>query len=276
MVGRLNHPNVVNVLGAVEADGVRYVVREFIDGSSLAQILSARGRLDPERAIDIIVQVGQGLEAVHRAGMVHGDVKPANILVGTSGRVLLTDFGVATRTDEMTRQSKQTAVGTPRYMSPEQAMGRPLDNRSDIYSLAAVLYEALSGTVGPATAGSVEETLARIVETPPTPISELNPAVSNGVSQVLERALAKEPSARYASVTEFVEALRRSAPSVESARLWTASFGVRRAALVASLVILVPGTSSSSSCRSSCRGSPVSRSRGVVSRPGSSAAIITT
>src|SRR4029077_10537173 len=122
-----------------------YLVTEFIEGRSLAEILRNGPAVDPDRAIDIVSQVGQALAFMHRQGLTHRDIKPANILVCDSGRVLLSDLGLAVGFKERTLTAVGTVDGTPRYMSPEQAMGQPLDGRSDIYSLAVVLHEVLAG-----------------------------------------------------------------------------------------------------------------------------------
>jgi serine/threonine protein kinase len=214
---RLSHPNVVTVYDIGETDGTAYIVTEFIEGRSLASILRERERLNEDEAVGIVATVGEALAFMHHNGLIHRDIKPANILVADSGRVLLSDFGVASDFDQVTVGAGAMVLGTPQYMSPEQAMGLPLDGRSDIYSLAVVLYEALAG--GFWFQGSeVGEILRVVVEHRPPGIQQRNPRVSNAVSAILEKALSRDRSARFATADDFVRALRATRLPVGAAR----------------------------------------------------------
>ena len=142
---RLRHPNILRILDVGEASGCAYVAMDFIEGRSLAEILREGKPLETHVAIALVADVAAALSFAHQSGVIHRDVKPTNILVSNSGQVLLTDFGLAAKVGAGTLTPWGTVLGTPAYMSPEQAMGLPLDGRSDVYSLAVVLYEALSG-----------------------------------------------------------------------------------------------------------------------------------
>lgn len=206
-LARLSHPNIVRVYDVGEFEGGLYLVTEFIEGRSLAEILQSGTRLDPDEATEIIAQVGQALAFMHRHNLTHRDIKPANILVCDSGRVLLSDLGLAVQFNDALLTTAGTVLGTPRYMSPEQAMGSRLDGRSDIYSLAVVLHEALSGHSSYGRSESAD-ILRKVVETPLPPIRQLNPGVSDAIAEILNKALAKNPQARYSTAEEFVSALR--------------------------------------------------------------------
>jgi hypothetical protein len=208
-LAHLSHPNVLAVYDVGTANGCSYLVTEFIEGRSLAEILRQGAPLDPDYAIDIIAQVGHALGFMHENGLIHRDIKPANILVCESGRALLSDFGLAISFGDVPRSADGTVHGTPRYMSPEQAMGIPLDHRSDLYSLAVVLYETLSGQSWLSDESeSPAQVLKWIVESPLPPIRQLNPKLSGAIDEVLEKALAKNPDARHLNADEFVHALR--------------------------------------------------------------------
>src|SRR5262249_5491503 len=151
--------------------------------------------------------VGEALAFLHRNGLTHRDVKPGNILVSESGRALLSDFGLAAQRDDPTGTGAMLVLGTPRYVSPEQAMGLPLDARTDVFSLGTVLFEALTGQ-SPFTGATVPEIFKQLVEGLVPDVRSLNPDVSEATAQVLVKALAKNLDARYPSADEFVIAIR--------------------------------------------------------------------
>jgi serine/threonine-protein kinase len=217
----LYHPNIVHVFEHGEtADGM-YTAAQFVDGSSLARVLRARRRLEPDYAIEIAIRVGVALAFAHRHGVIHRDVKPGNILVSSDGNVLLADFDLMTRSSVLTSTPVGFVAGTPGYMSPEQASGLPLDVRSDIFSLAAVLYETLAGRPWWATDDeslTSAEVMRRVVEQQPTSVRDVVPEVGEAVDTALRAALAKSPADRYVIVEEFVRALMPS-PAVALARL---------------------------------------------------------
>jgi eukaryotic-like serine/threonine-protein kinase len=202
----LNHPNILKVLDFFEAGGSAFIAMEYIEGRSLADILKEGKPLDQDYVIAIAADVGSALAYAHRRQIVHRDVKPSNILISASGRVVLSDFGLAIASGADTLTSSGTILGTPVYMSPEQAMGRPLDGRSDIYALAIVVYEALSGQPW-FRASDTRHVFERLVTTGVEPIRHRNPNVTAAVERVLAKALAKEPADRYQTADQFVQAL---------------------------------------------------------------------
>ncbi len=142
---RLNHRNIVSVYDTGSANGTPYIVMEKVDGPTLADIIRAEGALAPERAAEIGAAVAEALEAAHREGLVHRDVKPGNIMVTRGGEVKVMDFGIARAAADDTLTQTGTVLGTASYLSPEQASGATVDARSDVYSLGCVLYEMLTG-----------------------------------------------------------------------------------------------------------------------------------
>ena len=206
LAAAIDHPNVVQIFHAGEERGVLYVTMRYIDGTDLRTLLSDVGRLPPERAVAIIVQVANGLEAAHQRGLVHRDVKPANVLLATRDgdeRAFLTDFGV---TKERSAQGGLTktgfAVGTADYMAPEQARGVEVDARADIYALGCVLYRSLTGAVLYERDSDVEKMWAHIHDPPPH-LLDVCPGLPTGLGGVLDRALAKQPDDRQQTAAEL-------------------------------------------------------------------------
>jgi serine/threonine protein kinase len=219
---RLSHPNLVDVLdmGQDEHDGALFLAQELVEGDTLRERLRARGRLPVAEAIALTVAIARGLEAAHRAGIVHRDVKPENVMVSEapdgSTAPKLIDFGVARELEpsnpSQTRTSLGVPIGTPLYMSPEQARaGGAIDHRSDIFSLGTVLYECLAGRT-PYSGETVTMLLAHILTQPPPPLGEVAPWVSPALCSVVMTALAREPSARFESAEAFARALEALSP----------------------------------------------------------------
>jgi len=227
IVARLSHPHLVPLIDSGDSDGLLYYVSPFVPGGSLRDRLRDETRLPVRDVLRIASEVGAGLDYAHRAGFIHRDVKPENILFA-DGHAMLADFGVARAMcvdcDPHTESGPVTAagiaLGTPEYMSPEQASGdRDADARSDIYSLACVVYEMLAGQ--PPFKGSARSTMVRHVTETPRPIRTLRPDAPPVVEAVLARALAKDPAHRYGTVAEFTTALCDDVsvvPTVDSAR----------------------------------------------------------
>ena len=212
---RLSNPNVVSVFDTGADDGVHYIVMEYVEGKTLAEYLAGGGRIMPERAIEIAEAVCDALAAAHAQGVIHRDIKPGNIMITPSGQVKVADFGIARMTSSAETIEQTAAVlGTAAYLSPEQAQGRPVDARSDLYSLGCVLYEMVTGRP-PFTGDSPVAVASKQVLEPPTPPSKLNPDVSPELEAVILRALAKNPDNRYASAEELradLERARRGLP----------------------------------------------------------------
>jgi serine/threonine-protein kinase len=178
---RLRHPNIVVIHDVGEQDGNYYIVMEYLEGRTLNQLIEQEGPLSPQRAAHIIDQVAAALDYAHQQGVVHRDVKPANIFVGKDDRVTLTDFGIAkaaTDAEQLTRTGM--LMGTPEYMAPEQAEGSNVDHRTDLYSLGIVLYQMLVGRV-PFRGTTPHATLHAVIYEPPPAPHQINLAVSPAV-----------------------------------------------------------------------------------------------
>lgn len=205
--GRLNHPNVVTIFDVGKADGVAYIAMEFLDGQSLREIMDSGVVLPPQRIADIAAGIAEGLAFAHDNGVVHRDVKPANVMVLASGAVKITDFGIALLPTG-TRTVAGNAFGSPRYTSPEQVMGRPVDGRSDIFSLGATLYEMLTGA-SPFQGGDLNTILKQVLSDPTPPPSSCNPRIPRAFDHIVGKALAKDPADRYQTAQAMAEDLRR-------------------------------------------------------------------
>jgi serine/threonine-protein kinase len=204
--GRLNHPNVVIIHDVGKTDDVAYIAMEFLDGRSLREILDSGVVLPPQRIADITAEIAEGLAFAHRNGVVHRDVKPANVMVLSSGAVKITDFGIALLPTG-TRTMTGNIFGSPRYTSPEQVMGRPVDGRSDIFSLGAVLYEMLTGKP-PFQGGDLNSILKQVLSEPTAPPTSHNPKLPRAFDHIIAKALAKDPKDRYQDADELAHDLR--------------------------------------------------------------------
>ena len=207
-VARLSHPNIVAVHDVFVHDGRQAVVMQLVDGKSLRQLLDTQKRLGPELTIHIGAAIAGALDEAHRAGFVHRDVKPGNILVTSDGRVLLTDFGIAKGLgpgdDDLT--SDNVMMGTAKYLSPEQVRGRRLDGRADLYSLALVLYECLAGRVPFLGETDADTALARL-QRDPTDLGHLRPTLPIGLVNLIHRTLARNPAHRPQTGADLRQAL---------------------------------------------------------------------
>ena len=207
--GRLNHPNIVTVFDVGEQDGVAYMAMELLEGRSLQQVLSESARLPLQTTAELVAQIADALDRAQQLGIVHRDVKPANIVVSATGHAKLTDFGVAYVPASTVTQTG-TMIGSPRYMSPEQVLGLPIDPRSDIFSLGVVLYEMLCGR---APFARPEDTtifplINRIAAEPHPPVTQLDPSIPVAFETILSKALAKKPEERYQRGGEMANDLR--------------------------------------------------------------------
>ena len=174
---RLNHPNIVAVFDSGSDADQPYLVMEYVPGQSLAQLLHRQGRLVPRQAVELAIQVCAALAAAHAQGLVHRDIKPANVLISPDGQVKVTDFGIVKASAATTLTGTGTVLGTPAYLSPEQAQGHPVDARSDLYGLGCVLYELVCGSppFGSGTDRSPVAIATRHVRELPEPPSARNP-----------------------------------------------------------------------------------------------------
>ncbi len=221
-IARLEHPNIVPIYQVGKDEGLLYIAMRCIDGPSLAQLLTTHRRLSVGDAARIARQVADALAYAHTQGVVHRDVKPDNILLDRHGHVLVTDFGIAKAAQAVAGIGQLTAegmiLGSPAYMSPEQAAGETVDGRSDIYSLGIVLYQMLAGEA-PFAGGSAAALLAKQLTASPAPIRRLRADVSPDVAFVLDRMLAKAPAERFQSATEVSAALVTALPAAAKDRL---------------------------------------------------------
>ncbi len=207
--GRLNHPNIVTIFDVGEHDGMAYIAMELLEGHSLQQILTHPQRLAFSTTANLIAQVADALDLAQRFKIVHRDVKPANIMVDASGRAKLTDFGVA-YVPSSTMTQAGTALGSPRYMSPEQVLGQPVDARSDIFSLGVVLYEMLTKHTPfeQPQDTTVFALMNRIAGTRHKALRQIDRSIPAAFERIIDRALAKKPDERYQRAGEMAQDLR--------------------------------------------------------------------
>lgn len=211
--GRLSHPNIVTIYDVGEADGLAYIAMEYLPGVTLRDIMN-RGPLPLDLALDTAAQMASALAFAHEHGVIHRDIKPSNVVVtGRHGRVKLTDFGIAHLANSDRTQTGQM-LGSPRYMSPEQAMGREIDGRADIFSLGAVLYEMITGQYafdGESLAGIVY----RVINDTPPPAEQLRPGLPAWLNDLLACMLDKQPENRpdARTLVKALHALSVAAPA---------------------------------------------------------------
>jgi tetratricopeptide (TPR) repeat protein len=210
LAASLDHPNIVPIYDAGEEDGLLYIAMACVEGSDLKSLLAKEGRLPVRRALRIVGQVGSALDAAHARGLVHRDVKPANILVGEGDRAYLSDFGVVKELSGNGTTRTGIFVGTIEYSAPEQIEGREVDARTDVYALACVLYECLAGEAPFHRHSEVAVLNAHLHDAPPR-LVRAAPELPPGLDQVIAKALSKSPLDRYGSCGEFVAAARAAA-----------------------------------------------------------------
>jgi len=205
VVGRLSHPAIITLhdMGIDEATQTPYLVMEFLEGQPLDKILD-RGSIPLPRACAMVAEIACALGAAHRKGVIHGDVKPANVLVTDDGRVKLMDFGMARLASH--DSGATPLLGTPAYWCPEQIVGKPQDSRSDLFSLGVVLYEMVTGR-RPFDADSLQGICSRVLSSTPLPPSQANRSLPATFDGLVARCLAKDPVARYATAESLAEEL---------------------------------------------------------------------
>ncbi|HYD81097.1 MAG TPA: serine/threonine-protein kinase [Paucimonas sp.] len=215
--GRLSHPRIVTIYDASSEGGTTYIAMEFLEGRELNRMLDGGHRFSADDVASIIWKVADALGYAHRNGVVHRDIKPANIFIVGERQPKVVDFGIARAPNRVSDQASQAEpytmfhqnlLGTPNYMSPEQALGRDVDHRTDLYSLGAVMYEMLTGK-RPFRNAKTEELLDQIAyKAPPAP-HDLDPAVPHELSQIAMKAMSKKPEKRYQDAEELVLDLKR-------------------------------------------------------------------
>jgi len=222
MIAGLHHPHIVKVYDFGEQDGLTYMVQELLPGPTLEQRLRDQAvraeYMGREDVLTMTAQLADALDAAHAAGIIHRDVKPANAIWNVAGALALTDFGIAKNTLGNANQTQAgMVIGTPNYISPEQARGLPLTPASDIYSLGVVLYEMLAGK--PPFEGDTMGVVMDHIQTPPPPLREARPDLPADVEAVVQQALAKDPAARFNSASVLARALDQAWPVVSSGGL---------------------------------------------------------
>ncbi len=203
---RLAHPSIVSVYDTVSEDGIDAIVMELVSGTTLRADLDQHGPLRLGAVLAIGAQVADALGAAHASGLVHRDVKPANILLSADGRVLVADFGIAKAAEGGDLTMDGSMIGTAKYLAPEQVQGTTVDARTDLYALGIVLYEALSGTVPFVGENDTATALARL-HRDPLPVHQLRPEVPPAVDAVVARSLARDPAARFQTAADLRRAL---------------------------------------------------------------------
>ena len=213
----INHPNVITIHETGKSQGIRFLATEFVCGETLRHLCRG-GTASIEHILEIAIQIARALVAIHKSGIVHGDIKPDNIMIRPDGIVKVLDFGLA-RLQSQSLEERVTAklsilssclrvpFGTPSYMSPEQAKGEAVDGRTDLFSFGVVLYELLSGK-NPFHHSSLNESIASILKTQPRRLCEVVPEVPASLDVVVMRALEKEKGERYETAREMLVALR--------------------------------------------------------------------
>lgn len=205
---QLEHKSIVNIIETIE-DPINAIVMEYIEGRDLREVMDSDGPLFPKKVMDIGVEIAAALNVAHDSGIIHRDIKPANIMLQKSGPSVITDFGIAKATGDLDLTETGSLLGTAKYVAPEQINGGTVDASSDLYSLAIVLYEALTGET-PFNGGTDTEIALARLQTVPTPPSELRPDLDLGYDHFFKKALATNPNARYKSAKEFIEAARKT------------------------------------------------------------------
>lgn len=217
MTASLDHPNVIPIYRVGDADGLLYIAMKLVDGRAVDDIIREQGALPVPAVIAILRGAAAGLAAAHERGIIHRDVKGGNILVDGDGRVLVTDFGIARAMEDASLTASGMIVGTPHYMSPEQCAGRPLGAQSDQYSLAAVAFQMLTGSV-PFDAESLPGVMQHHFFTPAPDMNAMRAGIPRELAAIVRKAMAKKPEDRYATTRDMVEAIDAIPQTAEERR----------------------------------------------------------
>ena len=222
--GRLSHPNIVTIYDVGKSGEIAYIAMEFLQGRELRDVLNDGKRMPVEQVINVVAQVAQGLAYAHEHGIVHRDVKPSNIMIVRDGHVKITDFGIARMASAAVRTQTGMVLGSPKYMSPEQVVGKLTDQRSDIFSLGVMLYEMLTGQA-PFAGENVNAIMYQTLNSVPPPPSSLSPNVPEMLNFIVAKALAKKLEHRYQDAKEFA-AICRDRHADQPQTLWHPDNGV--------------------------------------------------
>jgi tRNA A-37 threonylcarbamoyl transferase component Bud32/DNA-binding beta-propeller fold protein YncE len=208
LAASIDHPHIIPIYEAGESDGQLYIAMRYVEGSDLKRLLREEGRLEPRRALQLLAQLADALDAAHRSGLVHRDVKPSNALLDSAEHVYLADFGLTKSASDRSAQTiTGRIIGTVDYAAPEQIQGNPVDGRADVYSLGCLLYECLTGEVPFLHDSELAVLWGHVHEQPPE-ASERNPDLPEAIDSVITTALAKSPEKRYETCAELAEAAR--------------------------------------------------------------------
>jgi serine/threonine protein kinase len=205
-IGRLSHPNIVTVYDVGEESGQLYMAMELLEGDDLRSLIEKRAAIALADRVRILIQICTGLAYAHSRGVVHRDIKPANILVGSDGRAKILDFGLARVSARSTITRRGVILGTPDYMAPEQAMGKGVDRRSDVFSAGAVFYEFLT-LEKPFKGKTLHAVLYQIISEDPEPVLTVNPEVPVRLASIVHRMLRKDPELRYGTMEDVARDL---------------------------------------------------------------------
>jgi serine/threonine-protein kinase len=201
--GRLNHPHIVTIFDAGKSGELAYIAMERLHGRDLHDVLASGQQMPLRQVASLMARVADAVHYAHKRGLIHRDIKPSNIFLLRDGKPKVLDFGVAlTMVGDASSTQKRQLIGTPNYMSPEQALGRTIDSRSDIFSIGSILYELIGGKRA-FDGATIEETLAQVIADAPTPLEELRPDTPAPLLAVVRRALAKDVEQRYQSAGEL-------------------------------------------------------------------------
>jgi len=215
---KLNHPNIVTVYDFFEFEDNHYIIMEFVEGESVSKIINHHGAFDIDYGINIFMQILEGMSYAHKKNVIHKDIKTSNFIL-TSTNVQITDFGIAQIMGDPGLTSESGGViGTPKYMAPEMILGKKIDHRADIYSLGISFYELITGRVPFTTTGKSDFEIRKAqVESAPPPPTEINPRIPKEIENIILKALSKNTNERFASVDEFIEAVKETDKSYLSA-----------------------------------------------------------
>ena len=203
---QLHQENIVSIIDYGQGNGDYYIAMEYVDGTNLKQIMEKQKRLPLEICLLVCHQVAEGLKFAHSHNIIHRDIKPANIVLSNDGRVMITDFGIAKGRDDLSITATGQMIGSPAYMSPEQAAGRPVDHRSDIFSLGIILYEIIAGEK-PFKGDTYQSMVASIMSHQAESLQKLRVDVNPAIEAIVEKAIVKDPPSRFQSAEEFADAV---------------------------------------------------------------------